>query len=104
MEEDFNFGFLWLANLWVSISRQTDYRFHALVFGSRLCSADRTAGGTWGLQQPGQCHVRRLTESDTELYTKLVFYIYTVNGDIHTYTNATVQLFTAKTCFLEAFK
>lgn len=60
--------------------------------------------GPEGLQQPGKCHVRRLTESDTELYIKPVFYIYTVKGDIHTCTNATVHLFTAKTRFLEAFK
>lgn len=48
--------------------------------------------------------MRRLTESDTDFYIKPVFYIYTVRGDIHTYTDATVQLFTAKTRFLEAFK
>lgn len=64
MEEAFNIIVLWLANLWVSMGRLTDYTFHALVFGSRLCSAGRT-GGTQGLQQPGKCHVRRLTESDT---------------------------------------
>ena len=105
MEEALNSIFLWLANLWVSLGRLTDYTFHTLVFVSRLCSAGGTGrDGTRDLQQPGKCHVRRLTESDTELYIKLVFYIYTVKGDIHTCTNATVHLFTAKTRFLEAFK
>lgn len=78
----------------------TDYTFHDLGFVSRLCSAVGTRGTTATWEVP----VRRLTESDTELYIKPVFYIYTVKGDIHTCTNATVHLFTAKTRFLEAFK
>ena len=49
-------------------------------------------------------HTHTQNKSDTELYIKPVFYIYTVKGDIHTCTNATVHLFTTETRFLEAFK
>lgn len=76
------------------MGRLTDYTFPA--FGVCQQALLRT-GGIGGLQQPWKCHVRRLTESDTEFYIKPVFYIYTVRGDIHTYTNATVHLFTAET-------
>lgn len=54
MEEALNSIFLWLANLWVSLGRLTDYTFHTLVFVSRLCSAGgtgrdgtRTSTATW---------------------------------------------------------
>lgn len=103
MEEAFNSVFLWLANLWVSMGRLTDHTFPTFGVCQQALLSGRT-GGTRGLQQPWKCHVRSLTESDTEFYIKPVFYIYTVRGDIHTYTNATVHLFTAKTRFLEAFK
>lgn len=64
MEEAYHAIILWLANLWVSMGRPTEDTFHALVIGSRFYSAGRTVE-TQRLQQPGKCHVRRLTESDT---------------------------------------
>lgn len=77
----------------------------------RLCShlgvskrlfSDYGAVERWDPKHLGKSSVtKRLTESDTQLFIKLIFYKYTVKIDIHMYTYIYLQLII---CFLEAFK